>query len=51
MKNLATLKLAKKVTNSFKFSARYLSAVKSEEMTTTEENNKQSESIKVLVFN
>ena len=32
MKNLATLKLAKKVTNSFKFSARFLSAVKSEEI-------------------
>jgi len=32
MKNLATLKLAKKVTNSFKFSARYLSAAKSEEI-------------------
>ena len=32
MKNLATLKLARKVTNSFKSSARYLSAVKSEEI-------------------
>ena len=32
MKNLATLKLAKKVTNSFRFSARYLSAAKSEEI-------------------
>ena len=32
MKNLATLKLAKKITNSLKFSVKYLSAAKSEEI-------------------